>query len=297
MGIVDIDLRRLRFFVEVVRQGGFSQAAKVVFATQPTVSKAIQQLESELGMPLLQRAGHRSEMTAAGKVVYERALALLGTSESLLTELNDLKGLDRGTLRIGMPRLGSSALFAPAYAAFRREHPGIEVQLKVDQPRNLEASLQAGELDLAALIEPIPQRFDRQHVRSDPTVVLLPRNHASAARSSVKLASLAGDSFILPEEGLALTDVILEACRSKGFEPTIAVRSSQIDFVFELVASGVGVAFLPEVIAERRLHGAVRSVPLAAPACPWRLVLAWRPGVYLSHAARAWLALMRQTKP
>jgi DNA-binding transcriptional LysR family regulator len=297
MGIVDVDLRRLRFFVEVVRQGGFSQAAKVVFATQPTVSKAIQQLESELGLPLLQRVGHRSEMTAAGKVVYERAMALLGTSETLLTELSDLKGLERGTLRIGVPRLGSSALFAPAYAAFRREHPGIDVQLKVDQPKNLEALLQAGELDLAALIEPIPNHFERQHVRSDPIVVLLPRNHAFASRSSVKLASLAEDPFILPEEGLALIDVILDAFRSRGLEPTIAVRSSQLDFVFELVASGVGIAFLPKVIAERRLHRAVRSVPVAAPAFQWRLVLAWRPGIYLSHAARAWLALMRQARP
>jgi DNA-binding transcriptional LysR family regulator len=297
MGIVDVDMRRLRFFVEVVRQGGFSQAAKVVFATQPTVSKAIQQLESDLGMTLLQRAGHRSDMTDAGKIVYQRAMALLGASEALLNELNDLKGLERGTLRIGVPRLGSSALFAPAYAAFRREHPGIDVQLKVDQPNGLEASLQAGELDLAALIEPIPQHFERQHVRSDPMVVLLPRKHASATRNSVKLTSLDEDSFILPEERLALTDVILDACRDRGFEPKIAVRSSQLDFVFELVASGVGIAFLPKVIAEGRVHRAVRSVPLAGPAFQWRLVLAWRPGVYLSHAAQAWLALMRQAKP
>jgi len=59
-------MRRLRFFVEVVRQGGFSQAAKIVFATQPTVSKAVKQLEHELGVVLLERLGHRSALTAAG---------------------------------------------------------------------------------------------------------------------------------------------------------------------------------------------------------------------------------------
>ena len=66
---IDIDLRRLRLFVEVVRQGGFSRAAKVVFATQPTVSKAVKQLEHELGAVLLERLGHRSALTAAGEIV------------------------------------------------------------------------------------------------------------------------------------------------------------------------------------------------------------------------------------
>ena len=75
-----MQLRTLRAFVEVVRQGGFSQAAKVVFATQSTVSKAVRQLEDEIGVPLLDRIGHRSVLTVAGEVVFRRALKILGTS-------------------------------------------------------------------------------------------------------------------------------------------------------------------------------------------------------------------------
>ena len=106
MGI-DLDLRRLRFFVEVVRQGGFSQAAKVVFAAQPTVSKAVKQLEDELGVGLLDRGSRRSTPTAAGTMVYRRALALLTASEDLSSELEELRGLKRGTLRLGFPRVGA----------------------------------------------------------------------------------------------------------------------------------------------------------------------------------------------
>jgi DNA-binding transcriptional LysR family regulator len=292
MGI-DLDLRRLRFFVEVVRQGGFSQAARVVFATQPTVSKAVKQLEDELGVPLLQRVGRGSEMTAAGKIVYERALGLLNASDDLVTELNDLRGLKRGKLRIGFPRLGSSALFAPAFVAFRRDYPGIDVELAVDEPKKLEAMLEAGELDLAALTEPVPPGLDSQHVLSEPLVVLLRRDHPLAARDTVKLASLLDQPFILAEEGASLNDVILDACRAKGFSPQIALRSGQLEFIFELVAAGVGIAFLPRVIAEKRSHRTVRCVLLEGPKCYWRIVLAWRQGGYLSQAARAWLAHMR----
>src|SRR5438067_7478140 len=140
---IDLDLRRLRLFVEVVRRGGFSHAAKVVFAAQPTVSKAVKQLEDELGVALLDRGARRSTPTAAGEIVYRRALVLLTASEDLSAELDELRGLKRGRLRVGFLRIGSSALFAPLFASFRRQYPGIEVQLTVHDSKRLEEALRA----------------------------------------------------------------------------------------------------------------------------------------------------------
>ena len=281
-------------FVEVVRQGGFSQAAKVIFATQSTVSKAVKQLEDELGVPLLERSGRRSELTAAGKIVYSRAVSLLAEGEGLIAELDELRGLKRGTLHLGFPRVGSSAVFAPMFASFRRRHPGVEVELAVHDPKRLEEILRAGELDFAALVHPIPRDLDYQDVRTDPLVVLVPRDHALAGRKAVRVEKLAGFPFILFEEGFALNELILDACRSKRITPKIAARSGQVDFIFELVAAGVGIAFLPRVVAEQRPHRLVRRVPLDEPKCKWRIALAWRRGGYLSHAARAWLAHARE---
>ncbi|MCC3263345.1 LysR family transcriptional regulator, partial [Paenibacillus polymyxa] len=84
-----MELRTLRALVEVVRQGGFSQAAKVVHATQPTVSKAVRQLEDELGMPLLDRQAQPLRLTAAGEIVYRRAIAMLAERDDLRAELDD----------------------------------------------------------------------------------------------------------------------------------------------------------------------------------------------------------------
>src|ERR1700745_505291 len=120
---MDMELRTLRAFVEVVRQGGVSQAAKAVFATQSTVSKAVRQLEDELGIPVLDRIGHRSELTAAGEIVYRRALAMLAQRDDLIAELDELRGLKRGSLRLGLPPLGSSQLLGPHLAGFRTRHP------------------------------------------------------------------------------------------------------------------------------------------------------------------------------
>jgi DNA-binding transcriptional LysR family regulator len=293
MGI-DLDLRRLRFFVEVVRQGGFSPAAKVVFATQSAVSKAVKQLEDELGLPLLNRIGHRTELTEAGKVVYRRALGLLAQAGDLTVELAALRGLEHGRLLLGFARAGSSAPLAALFAEFRRRYPNIEVQMSVHGPGRLEELLNQGELDLAALLQPVPPGLAFQEMRNEPLVALLPRGHALAERKSLKLARLAHLPFILFEEGFALNEMILEVCAEKGIAPQVAARSGQVDFILELVAAGMGVAFLPQLFVQRRPHRSVCAVPLDEPKCNWRLVMAWRESGYLSHAAQAWLALAQE---
>jgi DNA-binding transcriptional LysR family regulator len=289
-----MELRTLRTFVEVVRQGGFSNAAKVVFATQSTVSKAVKQLEDELGLLLLDRIGHRSTLTAAGDVVYRRALNILAERDSLISELDDLRGLKRGTLRLGLPPIGSNTLFAPLFAAYRNRYPAVDIRLFEYGSDRLKQLLQSGEIDLGASLLPVSDGFEWQGVRREQLVVLFPEGQAPASTMSVDLASLQHLPFLLFETGFALNRVIVDACRRHGFEPTIAARSSQIDFIVELVAAGLGIAFLPQMIAEQRNHPSVRLVPLAEPQTEWNIAMIWRRGGYLSHAAEAWLALARQ---
>jgi len=290
-----MELRTLRAFVEVVRQGGFSRAAKVVFATQSTVSKAVKQLEDEIGLSLLDRRAQHLTLTAAGEIVYQRALRMLAERDDLACELDELRGLQRGTLRLGLPPVGSSNLFAPLFATFRSRYPGIEVSLVEHGSERLEEILLSGDIDLAASLLPVAETFEWQEIRSEPLMVLTPVDHPLAQRKAIDLASLRSSPFILFEKGFAVNRVILDACERRGFEPTVAARSSQIDFVIELAAMGLGVAFLPRMIAEQRPHPSVFYAPLTDPQTQWHVAMIWRRGAYLSHAARAWLSLARDT--
>ena len=291
-----MEFRTLRAFVEVVRQGGFSQAAKTVFATQSTVSKAVRQLEDEIGVPLLDRIGHRSTLTAAGEVVYRRATRLLAERDDLLAEIGEIRGLKRGALRLGLPPIGSSNLFAPLFAIYRQRYPGIDVRLVEHGSDRLEEVLRAGEVDFAALLLPVSEDFEYQAMRREPLTALLPRGHALAQRDSIAFADLHDVPFILFESGFALNRIILDVCRRQGFAPTIAARSSQIDFIVELAAAGLGVAFLPRMIAEQRRRPTVSLVPLAEPEADWDMALVWRRGAYLPHAASAWLDIVREVR-
>jgi DNA-binding transcriptional LysR family regulator len=292
-----MEFRTVRAFVEVVRQGGFSNAARTVFATQSTVSKAVKQLEEEIGTPLLDRLGHRSVLTAAGEVVYRRGLKLLTDREDLLAEVAEVRGLKRGALRLGLPPVGSSTLFAPLFAIYRQRYPGIEVRLVEHGSDQLEEILRAGDIDLAGALLPTAPEFDSVPVRREPLVALLPATHALARRRVVTLKDLEKTPFILFESGFSLHRIILDACRRAGFEPDVVTRSSQIDFMVELVAAGLGVAFLPRMIAKQRAHAAVRAVLLDEPGTEWIMAMVWRRGAYLSAAASAWLELVRRRRP
>ncbi len=286
-----MELRTLRAFVEVVRQGGFSEAAKVVFTTQSAVSKAVRQLEDELGLPLLNRIGHRTTLTDAGEVVYRRAIGILAGRDDLLAELAELRGLARGTLRLGLPPIGNDALFAPVFAVFRSRYPGIEIKLEEQGARRLEEMVLADEVDLGASLLPTPEAFESQSVRCEPMHVLLPSSHPLAGQEQVPMAGLKGNAFLLFETGFALNGIILDACRSAGFSPDVAARSSQINFIVELVAAGLGVGFLPRLIAEQRHRPGVSHALVVEPDMEWHMAWIWRRGGYLSHAGKAWLEL------
>ena len=291
-----MNLRTLRAFVEVVRQGGFSQAAEVVSLTQSSVSKAIKTLEDELGMPLLNRLGHRNELTAAGEIVYSRALVLLAEHNDLVAEINDLRGLKRGVLRIGLPPVGCGVLFATMFATYRTRYPDIDIELTEYGSKRLRECLEAGEVDLAALLLPIDEGFDYQPVRNEPLMAVLPISHPLAQRKRIDFTDLADSPFILFEAGFALNAKILAACERKGVQPRVAARSGQIDFIVDLVSAGLGAAFLPRMLAHKHQHPGIALIPLDEPHTDWHIALAWRASAHLPPAARAWLELAKESQ-
>lgn len=286
-----MELRALRAFVEVVRQGGFSRAAQTVHATQSTVSKAVKQLEDELGLRLLDRRGQKLQLTSAGEIVQRRAATILAETEDMLAELDELRGLKRGVLRLGLPTIGSETLFARWLAEYRSRYPGVDVRLAEHGSKRLEQLVLAGELDLGGSLLPVPAEFEWQEVRREPIDLLLPADHPLAGRAGIRFSDLAEQPFILYAPGFALNPIILDACKQNGFTPRVVTQTSQADLVIALVAAKLGVGFLPRMIAKQRPHPAARHVPIAGPAIFWHMALIWRRGGYLSPEAKAWLAL------
>lgn len=291
-----MELKNLRAFVEVIRQNGFTAAGKTLCATQSTVSKAVRQIEDEIGAPLLDRLALKPRLTAVGEAVYARALRMLAERDDLLLEIAELRGLKRGVLRLGLPPVGSGILFAPLFTRFRKLYPGIDIRLVEHGSARLEEILRLGEIDFAASLLPVDSDFAWHEIRRDPLMTLVAADSPLASKERVRIDDLRDIPLILFESGFAQNRVIINACHRAGFEPVVAARSSQIDFIVELAAAGMGAAFLPRLLDQRRTRVGVVSRVLDEPDVDWRLALVWREGAYLSDAARAWQALAMEQR-
>ncbi|EPL09451.1 LysR family transcriptional regulator [Pseudomonas sp. CF161] len=290
-----MDFKQLRSFVEVIHQGGFTQAAKTLHISQSAVSKQIAQLEQSLGTPLLDRLGSHIHLTAAGTVVLQRAEGMLRLRNELLSELDDLSQLARGELRLGLPLLGSDALFASLFAEYRRRYPNINVQLLEGGSLNIEQAVLNGELEIGGSLTPKDPLFAYQPFCDEPLDALLPADHPLAMNAQVRLEELADTPFLLYQRSFVLNDRLLQACQQVGFTPREGGRSGQADFLAALVVAGQGVVLLPSVVARGLVRPGLVRLTLQAPDyLRWDIAFIWRQGAYLSKAAQAWLALLRE---
>jgi DNA-binding transcriptional LysR family regulator len=286
-----VELRNLRALVEVAKCGGFSAAAKILGTTQSTVSKAILQLEHDCGLKLVERLGRGIRMTDAGQLVLRRADNMLSERENLLSELDELRGLQRGKLRLGLPLMASSVLFANLVAAFRKRYPLIEVDLEEQGSLQLEDDVRKGRIEVGASLMPNSDDFECRLVREEPLMALLPLDHPLGGRSSLRLEDLAPCRAILFEEGFMLNSIVQAAFRKRRLVLTDVGRSPNADFMMAMVAAGIGIAFLPKLIVTARDHSSVRAIVMEEEDMWWRLALIWRRGRVLSPAAQRWLEM------
>jgi len=219
---------------------------------------------------------------------------MLRLRRELLIELDDLSQMRRGELRLGLPLLGADALFAWRFAEYRKRYPHIQVHLVEGGSKSLEQALHAGELELAGALAPNDPAFDWQPFCNEPLDALLPAEHPLAGRASIALAELADTPFLLYQQSFTLNDRLLRACREAGFEPREGGRSGQADFLGALVAAGQGVVLLPRAVAQEVERPGVARVLLSEPDLRWDICFIWRRDAYLSHAAKAWLALLEE---
>ncbi|BBT18680.1 transcriptional regulator [Metapseudomonas otitidis] len=292
-----MEFHQLRSFVEVVRQGGFTQAAKTLHATQSTISKQVAQLEQRLGVLLLERSGPNLRLTDAGTLVLRRADELLRLRQDLYSELDDLSQLARGELRLGLPLLGGEVMFAELFAAYRQRYPNIVVRLFEGGSKLMEEALLRGELDIGGSLTPNDPALAFQPFCNEPLDVLLPEAHELAGCDGIALAQLKDAPFLLYQQSFTLNDRLLLACRQAGFTPREVGRSGQADFLAALVAAGQGVVLLPRIVARTLERPGLRRVPLVEPDLRWDIAFVWRQGAYLSRAAQAWLDLLKEYSP
>ncbi|MDF0533942.1 LysR substrate-binding domain-containing protein [Shewanella sp. A32] len=291
-----MDLKVIRYFIEIIDHCGFAKAAEAIHITQPALSKAINQLEEELDLVLLERGKRGSQLkpTASGETVYRYGMELLKVRQEMHRELEAQRSLSAGELHLGLAPLGSAEIFSPVIARYRSLYPKIGMQLFVRGGIEQTIALKKREVELATGIIPVGEEFEGFCIRRNPMVVVVPKQHSLANLSKLTLKQLNDTPQILFDEEYALHDLVYSGCIKAGFIPKIATKVSHPDFGITLVAAGTGVMIMPQFIAERHAVAGVMRVPLSTDDLIWELSLFWRKGHPLSFAAQAMVELIHE---
>ncbi len=285
----------MQVLIEVARQRSFTKAAEVMYITQPTISKTIKAMEEELGVVLFDRVGKKIELTDAGRIIATQAQQIVTSFQNLTAELDDLRNLKKGHLRIGLPPMVGASFFPKVIGEFHQRYPDITIQLFEDGAKKVEQDVAGGLLDVGVVVLPTVEAELScfPFVEEKLNLVVHP-SHPLAARESADLAELSQDGFVLFREDFTLHDRIIGECAKAGFQPHVIYESSQWDLISEMVAVGLGITLLPETICREIDDEGVRIIPLVKPVIPWKLGIVWRDDRYQSFATREWIRFAQE---
>ncbi|MCM2536183.1 LysR family transcriptional regulator [Neobacillus pocheonensis] len=289
-----MDIKHLQYFIEVANFNSFSRAADHLFITQPTISKMIKNLEEEVGVALFDRSRKQLTLTDAGRIILEQAKLIDKAFNNLETELDNLFGLKKGHIRIGLPPIFDAHFFLKIMGSFHEKYPGITFQLIEDGSKKIEDDVSNNLLDVGVVVLPTKEdNFEYFSFLEEDFKLILHPLHPLAKRNEVSLAELKNESFILFNKDFVSNDRIIFSCNSVGFNPHIISESSQWSFIQEMVASKLGVSLLPESIC-RHLNEHVVPVKIVNPSIHWNLAIIWGKNQYLSYAAKEWLQFTKE---
>ncbi|MCR2802956.1 LysR family transcriptional regulator [Paenibacillus soyae] len=292
-----MELRQLHYVIQIAAEKNFSRAADKLHIAQPSLSQQLSKLEQELGVLLFRRTTNSVELTQAGQVFVDKSQSILDAVEQLKQEMDDMAQMRRGRLVVGTLPITGSHILPLVLPAFGAQYPQIEVVLVEESTAKLEQLTASGGTDLSLLTLPlIDGTLSCEPYMEEQICLAVPPQHPLASRQdAVRIEELKAEPFIKLKRGQGFRQITVELCEQAGFSPQIVFESSNIETVQSLVAGGMGIAFVPQMLT-RPKGSEFAPVYLRLSSKPTRtLVVASRKGRYLSKAAQAFIVTLKET--
>ena len=246
-GIALMEMQQVRYFVALAQTLNFTRAAEACNVTQPALTRAIQQLEHELGGPLFNRERGNSHLTELGRIM----LPYLESVEEKARAAKDLakavKGLTKTRLKIGVMCTIGPQLVAGLLPRFQANNPDVEIQVIDDSAPQMVGRLEKGDLEIAFVgsHENLPDTLHQLPIFDEKFVILLPPNHRLTAKPEVHAADLHEQPYVNRSQ-CEVFSYVSQDLKSRGIEPRIVFRSPRDDWVQGIIKAGLGFGFFPE---------------------------------------------------
>ena len=284
-------LRHIRYLTAVVEHQNFTRAAEALHVSQPTLSQQIKQLETSLGVQLLDRSGRSVRLTDAGESYLAYARRALRELEAGTRAVHDVQDLSRGSLRLAMTPTFTAYLIGPLVERFSALHPGIRLSVKEMTQDRIEAELAEDTLDLGiAFAQARSAEIETQALFVETLGLVIGDNHPRAAtQTPMSVQELEHEGLVLLSSDFATRRHIDQHFRTHGVSPRIAIEADSIGAIVDIVRRGRLATVLPDAIT--REQPGMRPVDLEPSIPPRTAALLRRKGAYVSAASRAFTEL------
>ena len=291
-----MDIRVLRYFLTAAREGSFSRAAKVLYLSQPTLSRQIREMEEELGVDLFTRTNRSIILTQEGLRFRRRAQEIVDLMDKTREEFAEPGSDIAGEISIGCGETQIMREIAKVAIPLQREHPGIHFNLYSAYADDVAEKLDRGLLDFGLMFEPFDtRRYDTLLLPfSDVFGFLLPRTHPLADKKSLRMEDVAGEPLLMPSQGHSIG--LSTAAMQEGHDETRLNIVCHYNLLFNaavMVEQGMGIAFCLDHLADTTEHTGLTFRPLYPPLSN-HLRFVWKKNQVFSPAAGLFLARMKQ---
>ena len=280
-----MELRQLEYFQMASRLRNITRAAERLRVSQPNITVAIKKLEAELGIQLFDRSQKQLSLTPEGAVFLNRVELALRNIQDAVLEVNDYKQLQKGTIKIGIPPMMGAYLFPRIFSSFQRRYSHLDIFMHEEGSMSIREQLERDELDFGIIIiSGASHHLQLLPMSKNQVVCCVPENSPLAQKKSISLQDVAETNVVMMKEGSFLRQTILTKMKAANVAPNIVLESNQVVTLKGLVASGVGVAFLLDMVVEDT--PGIKAIPLADPIFV-DVGLAWKKDRYISKAAQS----------
>lgn len=281
-----MEFRQIRYLLEIVRGGGFTRAAESLGIAQPSLSVAVQKLEDELGITLLNRQERKITLTAEGRVFFERARQIEDLIKGVVHEMEEFRGLERGEIRVGIPGMLGTHFFPSVIANFRQQYPNLKLSVYADGANKILAMVESGELDTGIVASAdFSDSIAWRLLICEEMVACVSSRHHFAGKHSITLSELSREPLFLFNEGYFQRQYLTEAMGRLGLRPNVVFETNLVPLLKQVVAGGGGITTLLKIaVNEPELVAISFDPPLFVKA-----VVVWKKHAYLSKATRTFL--------
>lgn len=246
-----MEMRHLRYFLAVAEELSFSKAALRLHIAQPAISRAIKELEEDLGVPLLARTRRSVTMTPAGSILRHETESIFQRLEETARRVRRIASGEEGELRLGYIGPPTQGFLGRILKEFRERHPRVTVVLEERTPERVWEMVAQGRLALGLTRPVLAHRTFQLHtilLRRERLCAAIPKDHPLATKDSLRWPTLADQPLVLlsRREGASLHDAVLAACRRARFTPKLAHTPSLLTTVFSYVEAGAGIGIVTE---------------------------------------------------